>query len=110
MNRSLVAQETHHLAENVSGSAQLATTRSISGEILRLRSLWTGSVGPLGDADAEQVRSGLRQHLRTDDGLGAGERKRGMVQFAVPSESPISMIGIRVGTIGATTTIPILTK
>jgi len=38
--------------------------------------------------------------------------KRGMVQFAVPSSGPISMIGIRVGTVGATTTttIPILTK
>jgi len=38
--------------------------------------------------------------------------KRGMVKFAVPSSGPISMIGIRVGTIGATTTttIPILTK
>jgi len=36
--------------------------------------------------------------------------KRGMVQFAVPSSGPISMIGIRVGTIGATTTttIPIV--
>lgn len=38
--------------------------------------------------------------------------KRGMVQFAVPSSGPISMIGIRVGTVGATTTttIPILTQ
>lgn len=38
--------------------------------------------------------------------------KRGMVQFIVPPSGPISMIGIRVGTIGATTTttIPILTK
>ena len=38
--------------------------------------------------------------------------KRGMVQFVVPSSGPISMIGLRVGTIGATTitTIPILTK
>ena len=38
--------------------------------------------------------------------------KRGMVQFVVPSSGPISMIGIRVGTVGATTTttIPILTQ
>ena len=38
--------------------------------------------------------------------------KRGMVQFFVPATSPISMIGIRVGTVGATTTttIPILAQ
>jgi hypothetical protein len=38
--------------------------------------------------------------------------KRGMVQFLVPPSGPISTIGIRVGTVGATTTttIPILTK
>jgi hypothetical protein len=40
------------------------------------------------------------------------ENRRGMVQFLVPSSGPISMIGLRVGTIGATTitTIPILAK
>ena len=143
---------------NVSGSAQLTTTGSISGfEIFDLitngqeasvpletrtpnnfvlvydntNGLTTGVALANTSASAANIAATIyddqgnvlqsttiplaahaQQTIILNTAYANTANKRGMVQFAVPSSGPISMIGIRVGTGAATTitTIPILTQ
>ena len=87
---------------NVSATAATVTANTFDDQGNLLQSV----------ADLKRGRAMRNRMTILNTAYAVTANKRGMVQFVVPSSGPISMIGIRVGTVGATTTttIPILTQ